>query len=80
MVGNWRKVFEEARARYPKSEFFAWVSDHDVWHARWLEMLVSVLESRVPSRRCLFGKPAHDARRCMAGKEGLRHNRNHEGL
>ena len=49
MVGNWRKVFEEARARYPKSEFFAWVSDHDVWHARWLETLVSVLdhESRV---------------------------------
>ena len=49
MVGNWRRVFEEARARYPKSEFFAWVSDHDVWHARWLETLVSVLdhESRV---------------------------------
>jgi len=44
MVGNWRKVFERARAMYPGSEFFAWVSDHDVWHARWLETLVSVLD------------------------------------
>ena len=44
MVGNWRKVFEEGRARYPGSDYFAWVSDHDVWHARWLETLVSVLD------------------------------------
>lgn len=44
MVGNWRKVFEQARASYPAAEYFAWVSDHDVWHARWLETLVSVLD------------------------------------
>jgi glycosyltransferase involved in cell wall biosynthesis len=44
MVGNWRKVFEHARAKFPRSEYFAWVSDHDVWHARWLETLVSVLD------------------------------------
>jgi len=44
MVGNWRKVFEEGRARFPRSDYFAWVSDHDVWHARWLETLVSVLD------------------------------------
>jgi glycosyltransferase involved in cell wall biosynthesis len=44
MVGNWRKVFQEGRARYPGSDYFAWVSDHDVWHARWLETLVSVLD------------------------------------
>ena len=44
MVGNWRKVFEQARTRYPHSEYFAWVSDHDVWHARWLETVVSVLD------------------------------------
>ena len=44
MVGNWRRVFEEGRARYPGSDYFAWVSDHDVWHARWLETLVSVLD------------------------------------
>jgi glycosyltransferase involved in cell wall biosynthesis len=44
MVGNWRKVFEEGRARYPGSDYFAWVSDHDVWHARWLETLVAALD------------------------------------
>ncbi|HEU5258892.1 MAG TPA: glycosyltransferase family 2 protein [Vicinamibacterales bacterium] len=44
MVGNWRRVFEEGRTRYPGSDYFAWVSDHDVWHARWLETLVSVLD------------------------------------
>jgi glycosyltransferase involved in cell wall biosynthesis len=44
MVGNWRKVFERARQRYPRSGYFAWVSDHDVWHARWLQEMVSVLD------------------------------------
>ena len=44
MVSNWRKVFEEGRERYPRSDYFAWVSDHDVWHARWLETLVTVLD------------------------------------
>jgi glycosyltransferase involved in cell wall biosynthesis len=44
MVGNWRKVFARARERYPESAYFAWVSDHDVWHARWLQELVSVLD------------------------------------
>jgi glycosyltransferase involved in cell wall biosynthesis len=44
MVGNWRKVFEQGRMQYPRSDYFAWVSDHDVWHARWLETLVSVLD------------------------------------
>ena len=45
MVGNWRKVFDRGRQRYPDSEYFAWVSDHDVWHARWLEEMVSVLDA-----------------------------------
>ena len=44
MVGNWRRVFEEGRARYPGADYFAWVSDHDVWHARWLETLVAALD------------------------------------
>ena len=44
MVDNWRKVFERARQRYPRSEYFAWVSDHDLWHARWLQEMVSVLD------------------------------------
>lgn len=46
MVGNWRKAFDRARALYPQSEFFAWVSDHDVWHPRWLEVLTGALDDR----------------------------------
>jgi len=45
MVGNWRKVFQRARELYPDSEYFAWVSDHDLWHARWLQEIVSVLDA-----------------------------------
>jgi len=45
MVGNWRRVFERGRRLYPKAEYFAWVSDHDLWHARWLRELVSVLDA-----------------------------------
>jgi glycosyltransferase involved in cell wall biosynthesis len=44
MIGNWRRVFQRARQLYPQSEYFAWVSDHDVWHARWLETLVAELD------------------------------------
>lgn len=44
MIGNWRRVFQRARERYPGSEYFAWVSDHDLWHARWLETLVAELD------------------------------------
>lgn len=44
MIGNWRQVFLRARQRYPSSEYFAWVSDHDLWHARWLEELVAALD------------------------------------
>ena len=45
MVGNWRKCFERARQAYPRSEYFAWVSDHDFWHPRWLELLAAELDS-----------------------------------
>lgn len=44
MVGNWRHAFDRCRALAPQSEFFAWVSDHDVWHPRWLEVLVGELD------------------------------------
>ena len=46
MIGNWRKAFDRARELYPDSEFFAWVSDHDVWHPRWLEVLMAALDGR----------------------------------
>jgi glycosyltransferase involved in cell wall biosynthesis len=45
MVGNWRKCFLRARAAHPQSEYFAWVSDHDFWHPRWLEALVAELDA-----------------------------------
>jgi glycosyltransferase involved in cell wall biosynthesis len=46
MVGNWRKAFDRARALFPACEYFAWVSDHDTWHPRWLEVLVAALDAR----------------------------------
>jgi glycosyltransferase involved in cell wall biosynthesis len=44
MVANWRKCFLRARELHPSSEYFAWTSDHDVWHPRWLEALLGTLE------------------------------------
>ena len=46
MVGNWLRAFERGRRLYPGSEYFAWVSDHDIWHPRWLEVLVRVLDEQ----------------------------------
>lgn len=44
MAANWRRAFALALALYPDAEYFAWASDHDVWHARWLEALVAELD------------------------------------
>jgi len=44
MIDNWRKAFARGRQLYPNSEYFAWASDHDIWHPRWLEVLVRVLD------------------------------------
>ena len=46
MIGNWRRVFERARQLFPRSRYFAWVSDHDLWHARWLQEMVAVLNTQ----------------------------------
>ena len=46
MIANWRKAFERARTLYPQTEYFAWASDHDFWHPRWLESLLPVLDTR----------------------------------
>jgi glycosyltransferase involved in cell wall biosynthesis len=75
MVGNWRKVFEQGRMRYPQSDYFAWVSDHDVWHARWLETLVSVLD-REPEVVVAYTASLRTTRgRRVAGEERIRHRR-----
>ena len=44
MVANWRLVFELAVERHPHAEYFAWASDHDVWHPRWLEAMIAELD------------------------------------
>jgi hypothetical protein len=62
MIGNWRKAFARARALHPGSEYFAWVSDHDFWHPRWLEVLVRTLDENpqvvlaVPQLQRIFPK------------------------
>jgi glycosyltransferase involved in cell wall biosynthesis len=45
MVGNWRAAFESSRRAYPSAEYFAWGSDHDVWHPHWLGTLVKELDA-----------------------------------
>lgn len=45
MIGNWRRAFARSRALFPESEYFAWASDHDIWHPRWLEVLVPTLDA-----------------------------------
>jgi hypothetical protein len=42
MVAAWRSAFEEASAG--GAGYFAWASDHDRWHPRWLETLVDTLD------------------------------------
>ena len=45
MIGNWRRAFEMAVAAHPGAEYFAWASDHDLWHPRWLSVLVAELDA-----------------------------------
>lgn len=44
LVANWRRAFELSRELFPDARYFAWGSDHDVWHPRWLESLLAELE------------------------------------
>ena len=44
MVATWRDVFALAKVSFPSMEYFAWASDHDLWHPEWLARLVEVLD------------------------------------
>jgi glycosyltransferase involved in cell wall biosynthesis len=44
LVDNARHAFAVARERHPDAEYFAWASDHDLWHPRWLQELVETLD------------------------------------
>lgn len=41
MVENWKACFYHAEP----VDYFAWVSDHDVWHPNWLESMVVILNA-----------------------------------
>ena len=45
LVGNWRRTFTEGTRRHPDARYFAWISDHDLWHPRFLERLVGELDA-----------------------------------
>jgi glycosyltransferase involved in cell wall biosynthesis len=45
LIDNSRKALALARQRHPDAEYFAWVSDHDLWHPRWLQALVDALDA-----------------------------------
>jgi hypothetical protein len=42
MIAAWRVAFEQATG--DGAVYFAWASDHDRWHPRWLETLVATLD------------------------------------
>ena len=44
LTDNARRAFHLARDRHPEAEYFAWATDHDLWHAAWLERLVEALD------------------------------------
>jgi glycosyltransferase involved in cell wall biosynthesis len=45
MIATWREVADMAMGECPSTPYFAWVSDHDRWHPRWLERLVADLDA-----------------------------------
>jgi hypothetical protein len=44
MIATWREVVVLAGEASPSAVYFAWVSDHDRWHPRWLEAMVGELD------------------------------------
>lgn len=44
-IGNARRCYELAREMFPEAEFFAWASDHDIWHPAWLERSIEVFDN-----------------------------------
>ena len=45
MIATWRGVAELAMRECPDASYFAWVSDHDKWHPRWLERMIVELDA-----------------------------------
>jgi hypothetical protein len=45
MLGNTNRALSLARERFPDAELWALASDHDVWHPRFLEVMVGLLDA-----------------------------------
>jgi glycosyltransferase involved in cell wall biosynthesis len=45
MCANWRSCVSLALERYPEASYFAWGSDHDLWHRDWLGRMVEALDA-----------------------------------
>lgn len=45
MVATWKEVAAWADEQFPDAPYFAWVSDHDRWHPRWLERTMTALDT-----------------------------------
>lgn len=43
-IGNARLCFALGREMFPEAEFFAWASDHDIWHPAWLESHIAAFD------------------------------------
>src|SRR6478735_5409529 len=43
---NALKAYGLCRRLFPTIEFFAWGSDHDVWHPHWLRLLIDALRAQ----------------------------------
>lgn len=55
-VENAMQCFRLSTQYFPDAEFFAWASDHDVWHPQWLTNLVRALQNH---REAVLAFPKH---------------------
>lgn len=46
LAANWRRAFEVATSIHAEADYFAWASDHDVWHPDFARRLVRLLDRR----------------------------------
>jgi glycosyltransferase involved in cell wall biosynthesis len=44
LVRNWQRAYDLARQAYPAAPYFAWGSDHDLWHRDWVSRLAWALD------------------------------------
>ncbi len=43
MIATWKKAFQHSLQLH-QPEYFAWASDHDIWHPDWVKMHVATLD------------------------------------